>query len=253
MTEILATAVLIAARLMPVMVVLIPAMVATRQRHWSLATVLMLTLMLTPMLTGRTVVPSRATWLATLSGEVVLGLSLGLGCAILMVGLQLTGHLFGQLGGAGWNATVSMPDGEQASLSSQYFGLLSVTLLVASGAYRDLIDVLLLSFRMVPPGDSLPRVDALSLLRDLLQQNLMLGVRAAAPILFCLLVVNGVLAILARGMPFLGAFGLSVTLNFLVALLALWASLPVLVSLYRGQWSAGLALLVDAMRRAVGG
>jgi flagellar biosynthetic protein FliR len=129
------------------------------------------------------------------------------------------------------------------------FGWLALTVLLVSGGHRQLIEVLLDSFVAVPLGSPPPQVAAAPLAGQLLAHCFQSGLRVAAPVAFCLIAATALVAVLARTMPALGAFGVSVALNLLILLLVTSVSLEAMATVYQDAWSSGVdRLLVGVLR-----
>ncbi len=206
--------VLIGARLLPV-AVLLPASLHIRGAgRWSWALSGLLALMIMPVHVRPPQLDSAdlPQLLLAVGHEGLLGLALGFGFVVILAGLQLTGILLTQLIGLNWS-DISDPGNviSGTHVIHRYYTLVALVVLTVSGGHRQLIDALLDSFAAIPPGGVAPQVDAVRLLGDLLNQSLQTGIRAAAPIAFCLLVSTLVITVLARSAPIWGrwAWGLS--------------------------------------------
>jgi flagellar biosynthetic protein FliR len=241
---------LIAVRLLPVSVLLGGTLASTVPRRWALGIALVLAAVVAPAQGASAVASSRASTVlaGALLREALVGLALAAGFAILLGGLQLAGAWLSQLTGLSLPDVPNESDAVFGSTAVQrYHTLLALSVFWVSGGHRLLVEALLDSFAAIPVAGLPANLDAASLLSELLAHSMRLGVRAAAPLAFCLIAASGLLAILARSMPFFGAFGVGLTVNFVLVLLVSCASLQTLASLYQHQWSAGVQLLVRAL------
>jgi flagellar biosynthesis protein FliR len=234
---------LVAARLLPLGILLPLAFHATHARRWSVGVTAMMALLIAPLhrvpagLEGSD--PQQH--FAVFGYELLLGLALGTGFAFLLAGLQITGALLAQLSGLTWADQADPTTSWQGETGVQrYFTMLAFAIFLVSGGHRAMLQTLLESFSRIPPGTWTANIDASRLLMDLLAHSLQLGIRVAAPIAFCLMVSTFILAILARAAPYMGALGMGVGINLMVLLLVTCASLETIANVYQSQWIVGL-------------
>jgi flagellar biosynthesis protein FliR len=237
---------LIAARLSPVAILIPLSFSAVQTRRWSFALVVLLTLLIAPVceLPTEITLGDVNSWLPGLGRELLLGLALGFGFALLLAGLQLIGAILTQLSGATWLDLADPAAAWQGETAVQrYFTMLMLSLLFVSGGHRAMVGTLLESFQQAPPGTGLAEMDAQTLGCDLLSHSLQSGVRLAAPIAFCVVVVTGVMALLTRSTPYLGALGMGIVVNLVVLMLVSCLSLEAIATASQTQWLSGLDVL----------
>lgn len=242
----------VVARLLPLAIMLPSAFTAARSLRWSLLLLILLSLIVIPTQFDSTKVseltapagvetPEVAVGLLR---ELLLGLAIGFGFTVVLGGLQLTAVALGQMTGlTGLTASASSGSGLQ-----RYFGLLSLSLFLVSGGHRQLVSVLLDSFIWLPPGESLPGVEPAPLMASLLSDSFELGIRAGAPVAFCLIVASLMVALLSRNGSMLGGFGVNVALSLIVMLLVSWVTLESTATLFQQAWSDGLTQLVQVLQ-----
>ena len=95
-------------------------------------------------------------WVLALAVELLLGLALGLGTAILVAGAQLAGQLIAQLSGLSLAEVFDPNLGAEVPLFSQLLGLFTVAVYLLIGGHRWLLAGLLDSFRALPVGGGAP-------------------------------------------------------------------------------------------------
>ena len=78
----------------------------------------------------------------------------------------------------------------------------------------------------------------------LLADSILAGLRAAAPVAFCLAVSTALVAILGRAMPVVGSLGLGIGVNLIVLLFVSCLSVEVIATAYQQSWSAGIDRIV---------
>ena len=91
-------------------------------------------------------------WVLSLAVELLAGLALGLGTAILVAGAQLAGQLIAQLSGLSLAEVFDPNLGAEVPLFAQLLGLFTVAVYLLIGGHRWLLAGLLDSFRALPVG-----------------------------------------------------------------------------------------------------
>jgi flagellar biosynthetic protein FliR len=186
--------------------------------------------------------------------ELLLGLAIAGGFSVLLASLFVAGNLLGQMSGVNLiDVTDPLHQAMGETALQRYFTWLALTVFLTSGGHRQLIETLGESFLVIPPGSRLPTLSGSELAGRLLAQSFFAGVRIAAPVAFCLMFATAVVALLARGMPALGAFGTGIGVNLIVLLLTTCLSLEAIVTSYQQSWTAGVETIVSAWREGMAG
>lgn len=182
-----------------------------------------------------------------LAVDLIIGLVLGLGMAILMAGFQLAGQLIAQSSGLSL-AEVLDPGGEgNVPVLSQLLGLFSVAVYLLVGGQRWLVAGLLDTFVPLPPGagrlpEGLPAV-----VLTLVNESFSLGVRAAAPVVISVLLATLVLSLVSRTLPQLNVLSVGFGLNTFTALGVLAVTLGTVAWLVEGEMPSTIALLLRTL------
>ena len=133
-------------------------------------------------------------------GEFAMGLVLGLGVLIILSGLQLAGELIDQQTGLSMGE-ISNPSLEiNGSITGQFLFLFGTVLLLITeplNGHLMLVGSLVETFQTLPVGEAAISESTIDLLKTLVQQSLILGIRVAAPLL-------AVMSLVALTMGFLG-------------------------------------------------
>ena len=252
MSDYLLFVLLVTVRLLPLALLIPAAFTTSGSWRWSVGLIFVLAATIAPVSIsyGTVSTMSMSDAAVALFRELLLGLSLGLGYTVLLSAMHLTSQILTHLTGGTLNV---VSNSDATSPLQKYFGLLALALFVVSGGHRQLIDMLLESFASFPPGSILPpldevRVDVAWSLADLLGQSFVTGLQVAAPVAFCLVSASTVVAIVGRGGPVLGTFGLGLTVNMVVMLLVCCSTIGEMATLYQQRWSAGVDALVQVMR-----
>ena len=117
---------------------------------------------------------------------------------------------------------------------------MSITIFLSIGGHRQLVEAILETFRRLPPGKPAPAIDAAALLVGLLTQSFELAIRAAAPVVFSLVVATMVVGLIARTLPQVGAFGFGLGINLAVMLIMLWISIETFPPLFENYLENGI-------------
>lgn len=181
--------------------------------------------------------------------EMLLGMSLGLSIHILFSGLQVTGQIMGQL--SGMSLAESYDPSQEASVPifTEIMDKVTLAVFVIIGGHRELMQVLLDTFRWMPPGKTSFGPTLVDALTEVTCNSLALGVRAAAPALVSLLLANLVLGLISRTLPQLNIMALGFGINIMIVMLVAAASLGAVAWLFQdAAWET-----IDTMRDALAG
>lgn len=164
-------------------------------------------------------------FVVALMGEFTVGLIIGLGAALIFVGVRLAGLLIGQQIGISL-ADVFDPTFEgQSSILGRLFFMLTLVLFLLFGGHRVLVASLVESFGTFQPGSfniaSLP----VSGLISLLSHAYLFALRFAAPVLLAAFLATVSLSFIARTIPQLNIISVGFPVQISTATLVLIVSL----------------------------
>ncbi|HVU88783.1 MAG TPA: flagellar biosynthetic protein FliR [Pirellulales bacterium] len=180
--------------------------------------------------------------------EVLIGLALGLGTALLIAGAQLAGQLIAQLSGLSLAEVFDPNLGAETPLLSQLLGLFGVAVYLLIGGHRWLLAGLLDSSRALPIGgchlpEAVPHV-----LVSLVSESFSLGIRIAVPAVLALLLASIMLGLVSRTITQLNVMSLGFGLNVVVALFALAMSLGSAAWLLEDQVQPTVKQMIDTLQ-----
>ncbi len=184
-------------------------------------------------------------WLVLVGSELLVGMALGLGVAIVLAGADAAGQLIGQSSGLMAAELFDPTQNESVSLFSRLLFLTAVAVFVLLGGHRLVMAAVLDTFRVLPPGSALWNRSPAEAFVALAAQSLALGVRAAAPALLALLLANLVLGLAGRTLPQLNIFLVGFGLNAMLALGILALSLGAAVWVFQDQVAPAIETLVS--------
>lgn len=153
----------------------------------------------------KTIVPVAIT-------EVMIGLLLGFVLRVMVSAGDVMGELVGQATGLG-SAQLYDPHAEgHETAIGRVVTILAVWILLAVGAHRVALEILLESFRALPIGTVIAAGNATHALADLAVRAMNAGASMALPVIAISLVIQLALAMIARAAPSLQVFNIGYAL-----------------------------------------
>lgn len=193
--------------------------------------IFMLSLGLYPLVQTHTVVvPQSLAHLAiVVLGETLIGMAIGLVAQVLFAGIQLGGELMSQQMGLNLATIFDPHNAQQISLVTHFQDVLALLVFLSGSIHHWFILAMAESVRSIPLA-RLSMADAvLPTLLALLGKAFVVAVQLAAPVSVALLLATLALGIIARLVPQMNVFVLSLPLTFGIGLLMLSLALPYLL------------------------
>ena len=194
-----------------------------------------------------TLVPTCTT-LSTWGGELIIGLTLGLGIVILFSGIQLAGQLIGRIGGMMLADVFDPGAGESVPLFSRFMFLTCLAVFLLIGGHRAVMAALLDTFTVLPPGSGSVPVHVGETFVLLVTQSFSLGIRAAAPLVTALLLTTLVMGLISRTLPQLNIMAVGFGANALVTFGMIFFVLGAAVWVFQQQVEPTLSLLFESLQ-----
>ena len=182
-----------------------------------------------------------------LAGELLIGLTLGLGITILFSGFQLAGQMIEQMGGMMLAEVFDPASGENVPLFSRFLYLTGLAVFLLIGGHRAVMAALLDTFSALPPGNGTVPLDMADTFVILVGQSFSLGVRAAAPVVTALLLSTLVMGLISRTLPQLNILAVGFGANALIAFGAVFFVLGAAVWVFQQQVDPTLSLLFESL------
>lgn len=179
--------------------------------------------------------------------ELIIGLVLGLGIVILFSGIQLAGQLIGRMGGVMLADVFDPSAGESVPLFSRFLFLTSLAVFLLIGGHRAVMDALLETFTVLPPGSGSVPVHVGETFVILATQSFSLGIRAAAPLVTALLLSTLVMGLISRTLPQLNILAVGFGANALLTFGTLFLVVGAAVWVFQQQVEPTLSLLFDSL------
>jgi len=177
--------------------------------------------------------------------EVVIGAILAFGVFAAFAAFSLAGKVLDVQVGFGIGSVFDPVTHSQAPLLGTVLNLLAVVMFFAVDGHHMLLRGIAFSIEALPPGAMLPALPVDAVLRQF-GAMFALGATLAAPVMFCLLLVDLGLAVLSRNLPQMNVFIVAVPLKIFVGLAMLAASVsylgPVVAKIFASIFSFWEAL-----------
>jgi flagellar biosynthetic protein FliR len=198
--------------------------------------------------------PAAASDLFTLSvaaaGEVLIGVLAGLSIRLIFEGIQLAGELAGYQMGLAIAEVIDPASEDQVAILAQFTSLLSMVIFLVLNGHHWFIRTLVESYQWVPPFGFRVNGPVLERLVRLTAEMFVIGLKAGAPVMVALLLGTVAFALVARAVPQMNIFVVSMPLNIGLGLVFFGLSLPHLAG-YLGQLFGGVARNAMALLKAV--
>jgi flagellar biosynthetic protein FliR len=170
-----------------------------------------------------------------LSGELLVGLAIGLGVQILFAGVQVAGQIIGQLSGLALADVFNPALDSNSPVFAQILFYVSLSVFVLIGGHHTVIAGLLDTFSFVPPGTALIGRSVLDSLIGSLTASFIVGIRAAAPVMVALLLATFILGLISRTLPQMNILAIGFGLNAMITMSALMFSFSGAVWVFQDQ------------------
>ena len=192
---------------------------------------------------------TSVTGLMLVGGEVLVGLALGFAVQIGFAAAMLAGEAIGNTMGLGFAGMIDPASGASSPALGQFLSVLGTFLFLAIGGHLMLASIIVDSYRAMPPGGAMLSRDALNGLVMFGGNLFAMGLTIALPVGFSLVLVQLVMAVLARSAPALNLFAVGLPAALMAGIVLLAISVPYMADGIVAALEAGLAL----SRRLAGG
>lgn len=173
-------------------------------------------------------------------GEVLAGLAMGFALQIGYAAAFVAGETIGNTMGLGFAAMVDPQSGQSTQAIGQYLSIVATFMLLSMDGHLMLISYVVQSYQALPPGGPLLSADASYNLVMFGGTLLGAGLTVALPVGFALVLVQLVMAMLARSAPALNLFSVGLPVTLLVGLLLMAMAAPIMGQGISAALRAGL-------------
>ncbi len=182
-----------------------------------------------------------------LAREAVLGLALGLAVMILFTGLHLTGQIIGQMSGMALADTYDPTFDTSVPVFTQLLDAVTLSVFIAIGGHRQVMAAMLDTFRWRPPGVRDLPTTLVDTLTQVTSESFIVGIRAGAPVMVALFMAVLILGLISRTLPQLNVIAVGFSLNSMVMMLTLAASMSALAWVVQDNADTVIAAIRDAV------
>lgn len=188
-------------------------------------------------------------WLWVLSiYQVLIGVSLGFISRFFYFSLSIAAEWIGISSGAASAQIFNPASGAHGSVFDQFYIILASLLFFALNAHHVLLISLVESFQKLGPFEISKNSFDMNFLIIHMQETIIYGVKIALPIVLPILIVNLVMGVLSRIVPQLNIFITSLQVTFLITIIIMIISLPLLMDEFQNL----IAISLNRMHQFVG-
>jgi flagellar biosynthetic protein FliR len=183
------------------------------------------------------------------ASEAAVGLALGLGLMVVLAGVQLCGQIVGQMSGMALAEGADPVFGDTASVFGQIYYLVTTAVFVAAGGLSMMLEGLLETLRLAPPGSGYSIQELAHGFIGLLGMGFELGIRASAPLLLALFLATLVIGLISRTLPQLNTMAIGFGVNAILTLGVMMMSMGAVAYAFQGP----LTSVITSVVASVGG
>jgi len=212
-----------------------------------------LTFIITPMFVST--VPqldSLAMVTVAVAREVFIGMSIGFGARVIFEGFSMAGSFASRQMGLMIANIMDPSSQQQVPIISQFWILLVLTFFLVSDSHHLFIESIFSNFAAIPIGGGEFTAKTGRIIAQTGTAAFVIGIKFAAPAITLLLVTDAAIALMARVMPQMNIFIVSLPLKLAVGIYALIASLNIFQVLFNSVYME-LGRYLDAIIFNIGG
>lgn len=185
-----------------------------------------------------------------ITSEVLLGLAMGFAVQIGFSAALLGGEAISNAMGLGFASMIDPVGGQSSSAVSQFLSMLATFLFLAIGGHLILAGIIVDSFRALPPGDTWLSTKSIGGMIEFGGLIFSAGLAVALPVGFAMLLVQVVMAMIARATPSLNLIAVGLPVALMAGIILMVIALPVTADTIMVAIRVGLE---EAARIARGG
>ncbi|RVT93968.1 flagellar biosynthetic protein FliR [Sphingomonas crocodyli] len=163
---------------------------------------------------------------ALVAGEVLVGLALGFATQIGFSAAMVSGEVIGNAMGLGFAGMMDPASGTPTPAISQFMSIIATFLFLAIGGHLQLATIIIESYKALPPGEAWMGAKSLQGLALFGGDLFAAGLAIALPVGFALILVQLVMAMLARSAPQMNIFSVGLPATLLAGLVLLAIAAP---------------------------
>jgi flagellar biosynthesis protein FliR len=160
--------------------------------------------------------------------EVIAGLVIGFSLQIGFAAALLAGETISNAMGIAFAAIADPANGQMSPAIGQYLSMLATFLLLATDGHLVLIEIIVESYRALPPGNAWLSFDAIGGIATFGSLIFAAGLSIALPVGVALIMVQIIMAMVARSAPTLNLFAVGLPATLLAGVILLAIATPVM-------------------------
>lgn len=161
-------------------------------------------------------------------GEVLAGLALGFAVQIGFSAALVAGEVIGNAMGLGFAGMMDPATGAPSPAIGQYLSMMAIFLFLATGGHLQLAAIIVDSYRALPPGEAWLGAKSIQGLVLFGGDVFAAGLAIALPVGFALILVQLVMAMLARSAPQMNIFAVGLPATLMAGLVLIAIAAPVM-------------------------
>jgi flagellar biosynthetic protein FliR len=173
--------------------------------------------------------PAEVFGLATfvaVAAEALIGLSIGFILQIAFAAPMIASEVIGTSMGIGFASAIDPQNGHSSPALGQFFSVLLTLLFLSVNGHLVLVDMLVRSYTVLPPGGSWLAVERLRDIAFFGGYTFAAGLLLALPVGFLLLCLNMIVGMVSRSAPSLNLFAVGLPASLAVGVVALALAMP---------------------------
>ncbi len=175
-----------------------------------------------------------------IAGEIVVGISIGFALQIGYSAAFVAGETLSNAMGLGFASLNDPQSGASTPVIGQFLSIVATLLLLAMDGHLMLISIIVDSYHTLPPGRAFPGFAAIGDLVDFGGSLFAMGLLIAMPVGAALILIQLVMAMLARSAPAMNLFAVGLPVALLSGLVLLAIAAPVMANAVMNAMSDGL-------------
>jgi flagellar biosynthesis protein FliR len=160
--------------------------------------------------------------------EILLGLALGFAVQIGFAAAMLAGELISNTIGLGFASMNNPMSGQHSSAIGQFLNMVATFLFLATDGHLALVAIIIDSYIAMPPGNAWLSNAVLDGIVQFGSLIFAAGLSIALPVGFAMILVQIVMAVIARSTPSLNLFAVGLPATLLAGIILLASALPVM-------------------------
>ena len=164
----------------------------------------------------------------SIAAEALVGLALGFVLQIAFAAPLVASEVIAAPMGIGFASAIDPQNGRSTPALGNFLQILLTLLFLAADGHLVLVELVVRSYELLPPGDAWLGMDRLKAIALFGSYTFLAGLLLALPVAFLLVSLNLVMGMLSRSAPSLNLFAIGLPASLAVGVVALAIGLPVM-------------------------